>query len=278
MTRVTYTTATNQTYNLQDFGRQSLYSTDVRGWSLDVDKTTGAATLSEQTYKATAVFLSRAAYDDFSEQVFEDTKAGLFGRLQVNDWQLVCQPTDWKVSSHYDTQHYTVELTLRAPDPVWRRFRTYSLSLPDGLVGDSLDYPHDYPFDLDGAAAGISGRTINLEYPALFRITFFGPCQNPFVTLSETGGRQRVNRFEVNAVASTGERIVIDPLGKRQAGNSIYRVGVYGDKTNLFDFAFRAEGRNAFASLGAGELYAQFNQTYDIDIETIEERGSLPWS
>ena len=98
---------------------------------------------------------------------------------------------------------------------------------------------------------------------------------------SRSGARSTSNRFGVNASAETGERIVIDPLGRHTVGSSVYKVGAFGERTNLFDSRVRGtegSGSYVFATMPAGSLSVAWPQEFGVTLDTIEERGSLPWN
>lgn len=170
----------------------------------------------------------------------------------------------------------------------------------------SYDLPFAFPFDLEGGEpveASTTGRIssyrgargtcedsggfdfaedlaasrleVATKAGALARITFFGPCANPYVVIAG-------NVYGVTgASASFGEQIVIDPLGIRTPGAAVYHVGKYGETTNLYAKRRRGvegSGSYAFERLPYGESYASWPQSFGVDIEVIEERGTPPWS
>lgn len=128
----------------------------------------------------------------------------------------------------------------------------------------------------DFAADFIASRLeVATKAGALARITFFGPCANPYVVIAG-------NVYGVTGVSATfGERIVIDPLGIRTPGAAVYHVGKYGETTNLYSKRRRGvegSGSYVFERLPYGESYASWPQSFGVDIEVIEERGTPPWS
>ena len=159
-------------------------------------------------------------------------------------------------------------------DGVWRKEVKHVLK-PDTqalISGSGLDYPHDFDFDLGGS---IPGKDMDFIRDSKVRITFFGPCQDPYVRIGS-------NLYGVKGVTvAAGERVVIDPTLVGEYGRAIRLVGTYGAERNLFSKRIRGakgSGSYAFEPVEGGYLPVSWPQTYGIDIDEIRERGGLPWS
>lgn len=158
----------------------------------------------------------------------------------------------------------------------------YANQPPPKIVVSDADYPFDYGFDYAGTGMPAqAAATFEVPTACAVRLTFFGPCVGPYASVTSDGpSGTMTNRYGVDSTAAEGERIVVDPLGVRTVGGSVYKVGTYGQRTNLFDKRVRgAEGSGtyAFQRLPAGTLSVTWPRTCALDVETIEERGSLPW-
>ena len=257
------------------------WDSSMYGWGWTVDDKTGAASVASLSFDVTAYVWADKA-DEFARKVYDDAADG-GGTLIVDGWSLNCIV---KSGKGIKTQGGRVSLALSviATDPTWRRITKHSLVAESGTDTSTtgLDYPTDYEFDYAGTSRGSSMQQFRADVPCSVRVTFFGPCQNPYVQVTSASGKTTSsNYYGVDASADAGERIVIDPMGRRSVGSSVYKVGAYGERTNLFDSRRRGvegSGSYVFATMPAGDLMVSWPQGYAVDVETIEERGSLPWS
>lgn len=161
-------------------------------------------------------------------------------------------------------------------DGVWRKVERHVMlqeSTGPGASVTGLDYPHDYQFDYAGGSGGANSTSQIVSVGSKARITFFGPCANPYVRIG-------ANTYGVSAAAADGEMIVIDPTGRKVVGGSVYKRGSYGEVTNLYDKRMRGapgSGTYVFEELPEGLIAVSWPQSFRVDIETIEERGMPPW-
>lgn len=279
MHSVNYTTSDGTAYDLQDAEVQVLGSTDLSGWEWSVDSSTGATSREARQYSCSWVVFDAEVANDLMRRADGDAKARTPGTLAVDGWRLSCYVLSGALGS-YNRRQRVYTLTFYAPEPVWRRSTAYHLLPYTGTqTDDSLDYPHDYGHDYGGALGSYGIHAITSEGPCLLGITFFGACVNPYCRVRTADGT--TNTYGVNASADIGERIVIDPLGRRVVGGSVYKVNTYGESTNLFDARLRGSegsGSYVFQSLPAGTMTVSWPQSYGVDIDVIEERGQLPWT
>lgn len=288
MRRVTYTTASGDSTAGTTFDLSSAkaigWSNDLLGWSWDADKDTGAITRAARTYELMVVAIDVATFDELSRRMEQDAVSGRMGTLSVDGWELSCSAKT-AAPKHVGNGIVSAKLTLYATDPTWRRVTSHTLVPESGQQTETtgLDYPTDYAFDYAGTTRSSGIESFSLAVESAIRVTFWGPCTNPYCTVTSRtqGGGTRSNRYGVNADAATGERIVIDPLGRHAVGASVYRVGAFGETTNLFDSRVRGvegSGSYVFATMPAGDLSVAWPQEFGVTLETIEERGSLPWN
>lgn len=257
------------------------WNSSMHGWGWTVDDKTGAASVASLSFDVTAYIWADKA-DEFARKVYDDAADG-GGELIVGGWSLNCIV---KSGKGIKTQGGRVSLALSviATDPTWRRITKHTLVAESGTDTSTtgLDYPTNYEFDYSGTSRGSSMQSFHADVPCSVRVTFFGPCQNPYVQVTSTSGKTTTsNYYGVDASADAGECIVVDPMGRRSVGSSVYKVGAYGERTNLFDSRRRGvegSGSYVFATMPAGDLMVSWPQGYAVDVETIEERGSLPWS
>lgn len=276
MSTVSYTTSDGTVFDLQCetlvMGQGDLL---CGSWSFDDD--TGAWSRRAREYAAPVCGIDRDEVNLLLRLSDGDVASGSSGSLEVDGWRLACVVSE--VSDAVQTAYSRAfSVKFRAEEPVWRRHTTAHLLPATGTAsGESLDYPHDHEFDYD--SSGQSGTLpLSTDGGFLVGLTFFGPCQSPYVRLSSAGFG---NVYGVDATAFAGERIVIDPLGRRKPGGAVYKVGVDGERTNLY--ASRRTGASGsgsyvFERAPAGRLYVTWPQAFGVDVDVIEERGVLPWT
>lgn len=281
---ITYTARDGTAYDLSGAtGADALLSWDpsLSAWDYDVASSTGALSL-KPAECAAQILVPRGSLDGLVERLYQDAGAG-GGTLSVDGWERVVSAR----TGSYDKLpggDALVSLTLRSQDPLWRRITTRVLMPGSAETSalDGLDYPTDYPFDYAGASAVSSVGRIEHGATCIVRATFFGPCEDPYVRVTSRGDEDAVtNLYGVGASAEAGERIVIDPLGRSVIGGSVYKVGAYGERTNLYGSRRRGtegSGSYVFERLPPGAIEASWPQGYGVTLDLIEERGSLPWT
>lgn len=124
------------------------------------------------------------------------------------------------------------------------------------------DYPHDYMFDY-----GISNLSNLLENTALeeanFRLIFYGPCYNPYITIGD-------NTYRLMATLAQGERAVIDSRTKK-----ITQYSAIGEETNIFHLRDRAN--YIFTKIPEGTMPVTKPATLSVEIVLYDERGEPDW-
>lgn len=284
---VTYTSADGLTsYDLSGAGGSDGilgWNSGIGGWELDADSSTGEVTAGEAEFDC-RVAVPRASLNAFQELLYRDALAG-GGTLTAGGWGRGAVARAGNYERCPDGTAL-VDLTLYSHDPLWRRTTAWRLAASTASASattDGLEYPADHPFDYVGWRVSESLANTYVETDFCVRLTFDGPCSSPYAYVSSTNasGTTTSNRYGVTAAAESGQRVVIDPLGVRTVGGSVYRVDAYGAKTNLF--AYRARGTEGsgsyvFQRLPAGWISVSWPQDVSLTLEVIEERGSLPWT
>ncbi len=287
MRKVVYITASGEDFRGTKFDltckTSFAWSNELLGWSWAADGTTGAITRKARTYKLKAVSLDLKMLNEMSRWLEADADAGVQGKLVVDGWELLCNASVAE-SKRIGNDIALVTFTFHTVDPTWRRIIKHSL-VPnsagenDGALS-GLDMPFDFEFDFAGSARSSAMESLELSVKSVARITFFGACSNPYVRISSPDGALN-NVYGVNAEVDFGERVVIDPLGRKTVGGSVYKIDASGRRTNLYNNRMRGvagSGSYVFESLPPCSLFVSWPQSFGVDIETIEERGSLPWN
>lgn len=206
-----------------------------------------------------------------------DMEAGTPGTLTSRGWSQRALVPAASVASRRGCEVH-LDVTVALLDGWWCRPTLHRLSpATGGSQGTaSVDLPLDLPFDLGGTTG--ASKVVTAGMPALLRLVFYGPCSSPYVVVSAPGFS---NRYGVSASCGEGERIVIDPTRTAEVGESVYRVGSYGQRTNLFAQRMgevRGSGTYPFERLRPGVYTVAWNGSTGVDVELVELSGGLPWS
>lgn len=277
------------TYRSPTTGQDIIFddgSSNVIGTALDIRefqydwKTSTTGVITGGGYKPMnselkVVIVGEENADHIVDVLESDSLSGNIGTLtDENGWtaQCICNGISVK---EYAEDMFSLNMSMLFPDGCWRKSTTIHLRANSGTIiqSDGKDYPHDYGFDYQ-ADSRSTVIEVSGAYGALLGIKFFGPCSNPYVSI---GG----NRYGVNADAETYGRIVVDPLGRKKIGGSVYSVDRYGNVTNLYSSRLRGyegSGTYIFQRLSPGSHTVSWNQSTSIDLELIEERGTPPWN
>lgn len=293
--RLTYTTASGPTDAGTEFdlscGEAFAWDDSLMGWEWSMDDTTGQATRKARKLTLGVAMASRDEAASLLALADIDARNGVEGTLAAGEgedrWELRCGIMSGDLIGA-SPGAVAYKLTLHAVEPVWRRTRTHVL-LPwagsgSGSATTGLDLGADMPFDLAGTIRDTASRTFDIGAECLVGLRFYGPCANPYATVTsdDGAGGSKSNVYGVNATCEhEGDRIVVDPLGRGGIGTSVYMVEADGSTSNLYDSRRRgAEGSGSyiFERMPAGAITVAWPQSFGVDVVTIEERGALPWS
>lgn len=282
MHRFTYTSPSGQTLDLDCQTATTGIGADIRGneWAYDLAQTGAVSGIARaaRTVNMSVIVMGKDEADTIC-QTFEYDVA----HYDVNGAAVLIAWDEWEQRALVmgvtldDLAHKSVKLsfTVLLLDGVWRKVTEIHLEPGSGgsETTTGLDYPTDFEFDF-------AGTSINQEISSLqsggckVGVIFFGACTNPYVRIGSY-------TYGVNATAAAGERIVIDPTMRHTVGKSIYKVGQFGEITNLYDARRRGaenSGLYVFQPLEAGTYQVSWPQTYGVTLRLIEERGVLPWN
>ena len=201
-----------------------------------------------------------------------DAEMGTPGTLTVGGWSQRALVVAAGVPER-DGCVVRTTLTVALLDGAWRRWaEPVELTVWDGSGAPQqwLDYPHPYPH---GYASGRRAEGIDVAgaSPCPARLTFWGPCVDPYVTI---GGNAYAM---VGLTLASGERCVLD--GTTYAAT---RVGVDGTETDVTALAQRGagvgSGRYAFERVRPGWRPVSWSGSFGITVELCEERGEPTWA
>ena len=166
-----------------------------------------------------------------------------------------------------------MKLTFALLGEAWMRSTTTMLTPSEAALVGGLDYEYDYPHDY---GADVNERAVvEVAQPALVRITVFGQCEDPWVSIAG-------NKYGVNVSVPEGARLVIDPTLKGSMNHDAVVVkGIYGDVTDAYPMRMRGakgSGSYIFEEVPAGVNEIKWPGTFSANVEVIERRSALPWT
>lgn len=191
------------------------------------------------------------------------------GQIVVDDeWRMSC----YIVSSELDLftkGRVTLDLTALLLDGFWWREKSRHFVI--GLTTDGLNHPYDHEYDLS-FSAGKGEIAVDSAIGAPLKLTFYGPCTNPYVII---GG----NRYEVDVSVQSGSTVVIDAMGDTP---TVQMIDVYGNARSVFSSAVRDGGAGggsyAFEKLPSGSNEVSWSGTFAFTVAWRERDSEWPWS
>lgn len=188
------------------------------------------------------------------------------GRLWWND----CYKEAFAISTsnnEFEEYFQSVEhvVTFLSVKPYWTRekkFQFYDLSQSSAALDydeSALDY-NDFDYDIEELIEVVDNDCVDR---ADFELRFYGPCQNPSVTISN-------HIYELYTDLDTGEYATINSRTKK-----IRKFDIYGNEENIF--ADRNKESYIFEKIPAGICYISRSKELKIDITLFDERGEPTW-
>lgn len=199
--------------------------------------------------------------DELQAAVNYDMIAEKLGVLTVNGWSLDCNI----VAVHAGRQNLinlqSFELSVYAPSALWYKASKTSwasVASSTSLIGKK--YARKFAERYGGANSlelSVSGTV-----PAAFIVRFFGPCENPSISI---GGHV----YGVNESCNEGESITLDTLNR-----AVYKTLATGEIINVFGKRLRTGDQ--FAPLTQGVFTVIRAGDYPIDFTLFERRTEPP--
>lgn len=159
------------------------------------------------------------------------------------------------------------EISIYCPYPMWveelsKSFYASSKNSEDTY--EYMDYPHDYKYDYAKPIIGVESWTIEHYRKSKFKMTIYGPCVNPKITIKD-------QEYQVSETLEKNEYIEIDSRAK-----TIIKYKVDGTKENIF---YKKSTKNSiFKEIPEGELLINWDGTFGFDVTVFKERSVPEWS
>lgn len=188
------------------------------------------------------------------------------GKIWWNDWYkevFVVETSNDEFEENF--QSIERSLKLLSTKPYWTKETKFQyLDRSEG--GGTLDYDDsrldydDFDYDLEELIEVIQNDCIG---GAKFELKFYGPCQNPAVTVGN-------HIYELYTELESGEYAVIDSRHK-----TIRKYGAYGEEENIF--ADRNKESYIFQEIPEGTISVSRDKLLKVDITLYDERGEPEW-
>lgn len=167
--------------------------------------------------------------------------------------------------------HHRETLTIVLLDGMWGKWAESEFwpteSDPDT---EYLDLPTDVLFDVMPPSA-LDYLTNESDIPAPFKLTIYGPCVNPYITIGD-------NRYEIIANIPAGARVEID---SQSFPRTITLISSAGDRTDLFSAGTRGEGEGSgeyiFEPIKPGYNSVAWPGGFGFDLEWYEQKEVPEW-
>lgn len=272
-TTMTYTNGAGESIEFAPGSPWGYGETDLRDWTWDYEEACGRATgfrRSPRDFTLDAIMRGGSAEErDRAYDVLEhDVRAGSPGTLRAGGSSMRCYAVGCEKDRWwYDGSRMRLTIKFHADEPVWVRERTVDFPKDAGSAysGGGLDYPHGYPYDYKREDR--ASRAENpFPSPCRFRLTFYGPAENPYVTIAG-------NRYQVNASVPDGGLLVVDS----REGTIVMRDRE-GVESSLFASGTRAPGARIFAPMPGGASDLSWTGDFGFAITYIEERSEPAWT
>ena len=154
-------------------------------------------------------------------------------------------------------------ITFVSVYPYWVRETKY-VFFPAEIEEEhtGFDYMFDYMFDygISGYSKVITNECIEASN---FKIRFYGPFQNPYITIGE-------NTYRLTATLASGEHATIDSKTKK-----ITQVSAIGEETNIFNL--RDRKHYIFTKIPEGSMPVTKPKSLGVEIMVYDERGEPDW-
>lgn len=205
------------------------------------------------------------ALDHFHETIEQDILDGIPGRLYVGKTYMNCYiiasaKTNWE----YDINVLDNDIELISENSFWITEKTFFFQQSDSS-NQGTSFPFDFPFDFAGTTKGNSMLNNDHYAEADFRMTIYGSCMNPQITI---GGYT----YSVNTTVEENEYLIIN-----SREGTVIRVQQDGTHVNEFNNRSTAE-KGVFRKIPAGNLNVNWSGDFGFDITLYQERSEPKWS
>lgn len=200
-------------------------------------------------------------------QIFDsDVRMKQPGRIYIDDYYLEgyvvnSNKTQYEnnIKDCYSDGISENEFMLVTEQKFWRKDILFEYGRENIVEG--LTYPKGYPYGYVNSARKISNSDI---VPCDFKMTVYGPCENPAVSVG-------IQTYQLNLILEEGECVQI--FSDRKA---VIKTKITGEKESVF--SYRNRNFDIFAKIPAGKTMVGWTEGLVFDIMLISERGEPEWT
>lgn len=209
---------------------------------------------------------SFSAIMDKMHRIFDrDVRRLTPGKLWWGDWYKECFVVETDHSDYDELLDYVeTQVTFVSTYSYWIKSTTFSFIATTQVSGQldydaSLDYD-DFDYDRPGTAETVENKSVN---ECNFRITFFGPCSTPSITIAG-------HVYMISCTLAAREWAIIDSKSKK-----VMMYSANGTETNIFHL--RGRDDYVFQKIPEGMLPITRLPELGVDITLYDERGEPEW-
>lgn len=246
---------------------------DIRGYRWGFDGSSGRMlrSLVKVDAEMRVWFDDKSKADELRRVADADIRDGVPGRLETRD--------GWSQSAYvYGSAPDVVTangvgcvLNVYLVDGVWRKYETTEFSPTVGAESDSIDLPHDMPYDLAPPPA-TSMLEVGSDSPANAKFIVYGPVIDPYIVIAG-------NTYSVNVSVPDGGYLTIDPFSRPKR---VFVTDAQGNVSDCFGCAERGSGEGGgsyiFEKVQPGVHEVSWSNSFGFDVTVGLEEAVPPWS
>lgn len=224
-----------------------------------------------KTYEATlALPGAQTAREKVLNALHEDMERDIQmmtpGKLIHNGYTIDCYPIASKTYPNSSGTRTLNDISFYCPYPMWSQEVMKSFKAVDtgGATEGGFDYEFDYEFDYMTELSLSQYWEIEHFAPVEFRMTIYGPCTNPAITI---GGHV----YQVYQTLAAAEYMVIDSRER-----TVTKYLINGTPVNVFNS--RRFDVSVFDPLPVGNVQVVRSSGFGADILIYKERSEPAWT
>lgn len=224
-----------------------------------------------KTYEATLALPGARAerekqLDALHEDMERDVQMKTPGKLICSGYTIDCYPIASKTYSNDSGTRTLNDIKFYCPYPLWSQetLKSFGAVSEGGETSGGFDYEFDYEFDYMTETGLSLYWDIEHFCPVEFRMTIYGPCTNPAITI---GGHV----YQVYQTLASSEYMVIDSRER-----TVTKYLVNGTPVNVFNS--RRFDISVFDPLPVGKVQVIRSSGFGVDILIFKERSEPAWT
>lgn len=176
---------------------------------------------------------------------------------------IVSDKSDWEKPTAY----MFYDLTAVSGKNSWITEQNFSFypseTATENADAEFLDYNFDYNYNYTRQKSGISSINISHIATSDFKLTIFGPCNNPRILIAG-------HPYEVFTSLSEGEYLIVDSIN-----NTVIKYLSNGTQESMYDL--RGKNKTVFEQIPPGYSTVSWDGTFGFDLTVYIERSEPLW-